>query len=387
MIKKKIAILGSTGSIGKSLLNIVNKNLDKVDIVLLTTNTNYKELFKQAKKYRVKNLIISKKSHFNLAKLNNNNNFNLYNNFNGFKKIFKKKIQYTINAISGIDGLEPTLKIIKHTKTIAIANKEAIICGWNLIKKKLKKNKTFFIPIDSEHFSIWFALNSYNSNEIEKIYITASGGPFHDLSFEKFKKATIKEALNHPNWSMGKKITIDSATMINKVFEVIEANKIFNISYNKIRILIHKDSYVHAVLKFKNGMIKIIAHDTTMEIPIFNSLNFINLKSISSNEIDLKKLSNLNFQNLDNQKFKIKDIIQELPKKNSLFETVLVSANDELVKLFLDNKIFLSDINKYLLNFLKLNEFKQYKKIEPSTLSDILKLKNYVSNKIKNKFL
>ena len=144
-----------------------------------------------------------------------------------------------MSSISGIQGLKPTIKIIKYTKKIAIANKEAIICGWDLIEKRLKKHKTEFVPIDSEHFSIWYALQDIEKNLIEKIYLTASGGPFLEKSFEKLKKVSIKQVTDHPNWKMGKKISTDSATMINKVFEVIEAKKIFKISYNKLAIIIH----------------------------------------------------------------------------------------------------------------------------------------------------
>ena len=146
-------------------------------------------------------------------------------------------------AISGFQGLKPTLDIIKFTKTIAIANKESIICGWNLIKKDLKKYKTYFIPVDSEHFSIWSLLDNNKKNNFEKIYITASGGPFRKLSLKKFKNISIKDALKHPNWSMGKKITIDSATMMNKVFEIIEAKKIFDLNYKQLEILTHPKSY------------------------------------------------------------------------------------------------------------------------------------------------
>jgi 1-deoxy-D-xylulose-5-phosphate reductoisomerase len=177
-----------------------------------------------------------------------------------------------MSSISGIQGLKPTIEIIKYTNKIAIANKEAIICGWDLIKKDLNKYKTEFIPVDSEHFSIWYALKSIDKNLIDQIFLTASGGPFLQKTSQKLKKVNIKQAINHPNWKMGRKISIDSATMINKVFEIIEAKKIFEISYNKLSIIIHPKSYVHAIIKLKNGLTKIIVHDTSMKIPIFNSL-------------------------------------------------------------------------------------------------------------------
>ena len=272
-MKKKIAILGSTGSIGKTLINILKKDKKNFEIVLLTSNTNYRELLKQVKLFDVKNIIISDyKSFLYVKKKLNNNKINIYNNFNHIKKIFKKKIDYSMCAISGFEGLKPTLDITKYTKKIAIANKESIICGWSLIKKNIKKYKTEFIPIDSEHFSIWSLINNSISSNIEKVFITASGGPFKDLPINDFKFITPKQALKHPSWSMGKKISIDSATMMNKVFEIIEAKKIFDFKYKQLEILVHSKSYVHAIVKFSNGLIKILAHETDMKIPIFNSL-------------------------------------------------------------------------------------------------------------------
>jgi len=285
-----------------------------------------------------------------------------------------------MSSISGIDGLEPTVEIIKFTKLIAIANKESIICGWNIILKELKKNNTKFIPVDSEHFSIHYALKEKQIKNVENIYLTASGGPLINLPLKKFKKIKISQALNHPNWKMGKKISIDSATMMNKVFEIIEAKKIFNISYSKLNILVHPKSYIHGVVKFNDGMIKIIAHDTDMKIPIFNTIydnNFIETK-----EIDLKKLNNLNFSKVNFKRFPLVKIISYLPDKNTLFETLIVSANDELVKLFLNNKIKFTEISTILFKFLRSPEFIKYKKIQPNNVENIKKLNEYVRFKI-----
>ena len=187
MSKKKIAILGSTGSIGKTLLKIIKKDKKDYEIVLLSADVNYKELLKQAKYFKVKNLIITNQdSYLKIKKDKYSKNIQIFNNFNNFKKIFKKKINYTMSSITGIQGLKPTIDIIKYSKKIAIANKESIICGWNLIEKNLKKYKTQFIPVDSEHFSIWYALRCTDIQLVDKIYITASGGPFLNLPLNKF---------------------------------------------------------------------------------------------------------------------------------------------------------------------------------------------------------
>ena len=381
-MKKKIAILGSTGSIGKTLINIVKQDKKNFEIILLSAEGNYKELLKQAKIFKVKNLIITNEESYNkIRKAKFSKKINIYNNFNNFKKIFKKKIDYTMSSISGIQGLKPTIEIIKFTNKIAIANKEAIICGWDLIQKELKKNKTEFIPVDSEHFSIWYALRDINKNLIEKIYLTASGGPFLNKPLKKLKKVNYKQAIKHPNWKMGKKISIDSATMMNKVFEIIEAKKIFNISYKKLSILIHPKSYVHAIIKLKNGLTKIIVHDTSMKIPIFNSL-YSSSNIINSKNIDLKILNNLDFKTVDYRRFPLTKILNNLPEKSSLFETILVSINDKLVELFLDNKIKYTDISKKMHNILRLKNLKKYKMINVKNINEIIKINKETKSKV-----
>ena len=383
-MKKKIAILGSTGSIGKTLLNIIENDKKNFEIVLLTANKDYKTLHLQAKKFKVKNIIINNPRFFEILK-RKNSGYKIFNNFNVFKKIFKARIDYVMSSIVGIEGLDPTLKIIKFTKKIAIANKESIICGWDLINSEIKKNNTTFIPVDSEHFSIWYGLQNLSTSNLESIYITASGGPFYKTPLSKFNKISSKQATKHPNWKMGRKISIDSATMINKVYEVIEAKNIFNLTYNKIGIYVHPSSYLHAILKFKNGLIKLIAHETTMRIPIYNTLGFNFTTKIKNKKINIKNLNNLNLTNVDLKRFPMVKIIKSLPKNNSLYYTVIVSVNDTLVDLFLKNKINFNDIQKLFFKFSKSKELLKYKKKKPLKVEDILNLSKYVRLKIQKK--
>ena len=383
-MKKKIAILGSTGSIGKSNLDIIKKDKTNFEVVLLTSHRNIRELDKQVRMFNVKNLIITDNKSFNSFKRKyKKKNIRIFNDYKNLDNILKKKIDYTMSSISGLTGLEPTLKIIKKTKIIAIANKESIICGWNLINKELKKYKTDFIPVDSEHFSIWSLIRNSNYKLIDKIYITASGGPFLNWPLKRILKATPSNALKHPNWSMGKKISIDSATMMNKVFEVIETQRIFNLPKSQIEILIHAKSYVHAIVKFKNGINKILAHDTSMKIPIFNSIYLNTDKSIRSKKIDIKKLNNLNLKKIDVKKFPLLKILDLIPEKNTLFETIVVSANDELVNLFLKKKINYSQFQQKLLSTINLKEFQAYKNKKPIDIREINRLNNYVRLKIR----
>ena len=382
-MKKKIIILGSTGSIGQTLLNILEKDKKNFEISLLTANKDYSTLLRQAKKFKVKNLIIINKNSYKIIKQRCKNlDIKIYNNFNNLNKILKKKVDYTMSSITGLDGLYPTVNIIKFTSKIAIANKESIICGWNIIKKELKRHKTDFIPVDSEHFSIWHSLKNDSVKRVEKIYLTASGGPLLNLPLSKLKNVKISQALNHPNWKMGKKISIDSATMMNKVFEVIEANKIFAIPYKNLSILTQPSSYIHAVIKFNNGMINIIAHDTTMKVPIFNTLYFNDFKRLKAEPLSIKKLNNLRFNELDIRRFPSIKILKQVVNKDTLFETVIVSANDELVKLYLNNTIKFDDITRLLINFLKKKEFIKYKKITPNSIKSIENLSKYVRLKI-----
>jgi len=381
-MKKKIAILGSTGSIGKTLIEIIREKKNNFNIILLTADKNYKEILKQAKNFNVPNLIITDEKSFNELKKKKLGKINIFNNYNSFNNIFKKKIDYVMSAISGFDGLEPTLKIIRHTKKIAIANKEAIICGWHLIKKDLKKYKTTFIPVDSEHFSIFYALQGNKISNIEKIYLTASGGPLNNLPKKRFKDIKISEAIKHPNWKMGKKISVDSATLMNKVFEIIEAKKIFDLRYDQLDILIHPSSYVHAIIKFNDGMIKIIAHDTNMKIPIFNSLNESQMNFIKTDKLNIKKLNFLNFKQVDVKRFPSISLIKKFNDKESLLETIIVLANDELVNLFLLKKIKFTDINLILKKLINMKDIKNYSQKKPGDISSLISLNKLVRLKI-----
>ena len=384
-MKKKIAILGSTGSIGKTLIKIIKNEKNKFDIILLTANMNYLTLLSQAKVLKPRNIIITdKKSYLKFININKDKKINIYNDFKSFKSIFKNKVDYVMSSITGLDGLIPTLNIIKFTKEIAIANKEALICGWSILKKELLKFNTTFLPVDSEHFSIWYGLKN-NNDKINKIIITASGGPFYNLPIRNFKKIKIHQALKHPNWKMGKKISIDSATMMNKVFEIIEARNIFELNYKDLGILNHPKSYIHAIIQYSNGMTKVIVHDTNMKIPIFNTLYWNSNKEIKSQNLKLDILNNLSLKKVNLKRFPLVNILKYMPNNHSLFETLVVSINDTLVYLFLNGKISFNDISKKFNKLIKLKEFNKYKKIKPNKVKDIIELDQLVRLKILTK--
>ena len=372
-MKKKIIILGSTGSIGKTTFKIIKNNKKDFEIILLTTNKNINTLIKQAKQLKVKNLLVSSKPHYTkLKKKLKNSEIKIHNNLDNLQNIIRKNVDYTMCAISGLSGLKPTIDAIKFSKTIAIANKESIICGWQFIKKALRKNNTKFIPIDSEHFSIWTLLKNQNIKNVKNIYLTASGGPFLNKKNSLLANIKPKYALQHPNWKMGKKISIDSATLMNKIFEVIEAKKIFDLHINKFKIIIHPKSYIHAIIHFNNGLVKFLAHDTDMSIPISNSL-YMNGKTFKYNEKSLKltSLNGLNFIEPNVKKFPVIKLLSRIKNKPSYFDTILISINDFLVDKYLNGEINYYSLNYLLLKLIKKPYFTRYYNSEPKNIIDI----------------
>jgi len=371
-MKKKIAILGSTGSIGKSTLEVIKKDKKNFDVFLLTANNNYKKLIQQAKEFNPKNVIIKNEIFFHEVKSAlKKRSIEVYTGDISLNKIIKKKIDYTMCAIVGAAGLQPTLDAIKISKKVAIANKESIICAWSILSREIKKYNTKVLPVDSEHFSIMELTRGVNDNEIEEIIITASGGPFLNLPLKKLKKVKPKQAINHPNWNMGKKISIDSANLMNKVFEIIEAYKFFNFNKNKYRILIHPQSYVHSIIRFKNGLIKMILYNTDMKIPISNILYGKKNHILNIKKINTKKISKLTFQDVDANRFPSVKLIKKSLNSGLLTPTIVNASNEVLVEMFLSNKIGFLDIVKTINKIFKDKDFKKYARRKIKTIKDI----------------
>jgi 1-deoxy-D-xylulose-5-phosphate reductoisomerase len=368
-MKKKITILGSTGSIGLTSLEIIKKDKKNFETYILSANKNYNLICKQIKEYSPKIFIVNdKKTYLKILLKFKNKKIKIFNNFK-FKK--KNKSDVTISAIPGIAGLEPTIEMIRQSRKMLIANKESIICGWELIKKEAKKNKTKIIPIDSEHYSIFKLIENVPKNLVSKIYLTASGGPFLDFTIKNLKKVKPKNALKHPKWNMGKKITIDSSTLMNKIFELVEAQKLFDFPQNKFDIIIHPNSLVHAILELKNGIKKFIYHDTSMKIPIANAIydGQINIKKIYRKKSKFK-FENLYFKEVDKKIFPaitLKDKVNKYPSA----PIILNAANEVLVEQFLKEKIGFLDINKFIMAILKDKNYKKYAIKKPNNINQI----------------
>ena len=381
-MKKKIAILGSTGSIGTSTLDVIKKDKKNFIITLLSANNNYKKLIQQAKEFKAKNVLINNKAHYKKVKSSLKNfNTKVYSGNISLTKIVSGKLDLTMSAIVGLAGLQPTVDAIKISKTLALANKESIICAWNILSKLKDRYKTEVVPVDSEHFAIMELTKNVSDDEIKEIIITASGGPFLDTDRKKLKNIKPKEAIKHPNWKMGKKISVDSANMMNKVFEVIEAYKFFKFNKKKYRVMIHPQSYVHSIIRFKNGLIKMVLYNTDMKIPISNILykknnkfpNFPNLKS--------KVLNNMNFLEVDKKKFPSIKIIGKCLNSGFSAPIIINASNEVLVSLFLKEKIAFLDIQKAISKIFKDKDFKKYAKRKPVSVESIKVIDNWARNK------
>ena len=376
-MKKLLSVLGSTGSIGLTTLNIVDKKKNYFKPFIFSANKNYKLICKQITKYRPNYFVINDYKVFKKVKkkFKNIKNIKILNNFNFIK--LNKKIDVTITAIPGIQGLKPTILAIKLSKKVLIANKESIICGWDLIKKNIKKYKTKVIPIDSEHFSIFKLLQKVNQKDIKKIYITASGGPFLNFKLNNLKKIKPNQAIKHPKWKMGKKISIDSATLMNKVLEVIEAQKIFNISKNKIGVLIHPESLIHAFIEFKNGLTYFLYHETSMTVPIANAIFDSNIeikKYLKKNKFNFEKnIKNMTFRKVDSKLFPSINLIKEINKYPST--SIIVNAvNEILVDQFLRKNIEFLSIYRTIKTILNDRNYIKYAIRKPHNINQITEI-------------
>ena len=371
-MKMKIAILGSTGSIGKSTLDVIRKDKNFFEVVFLSANNNYKKLIQQAKEFNVKNILIKNQIfHERTERSLKNSKTKVYSGDISLTNIISKKLDYTMAAIVGVAGLQPTIDAIKISKTVALANKESIICGWEILSKFIKKNKTKILPVDSEHFSIMELTKDISDEEVEEIIITASGGPFLNIPQNKLNYVKPTQAINHPNWKMGKKISIDSANLMNKVFEVIEACRIFKFNKKKYRIMIHPQSYVHSIIRFKNGLIKMILYNTDMKIPISNTLYGRKNHVLNVKKIDARILSKLSFHNVNTKRFPSIKLINKCLNLGFLAPTIVNASNEVLVSLFLTKKIGFLKIVNTINKIFRDKDFKKHAKRKPKSIKDI----------------
>ncbi len=337
---KKIAILGITGSIGQSCLNIIRNHKKDFKIVFATAHSNGLKLKEICNEFDIKESLLTNKNNIISKK----------------KSILQQKLtdldyDIVINAISGSAGLLSSFTALQNGKTLALANKESLVMAGHVLIPLSKKNRISILPVDSEHSAVLQALSTHKTHEVEKIILTASGGPFRKYSLEQIANANIEQALNHPNWKMGKKISIDSATMMNKGLEVIEAHWLFDMPYNKIEAIIHPQSIIHSLVEFVDGSLIAQMSQPSMELPILYALGFpkrIPSNNIKTNLLDLKALT---FEKLDFKKYPLFELALQMGKDAGIFPTIMNSANEAAINLFLNGKITFVEISQIIINF------------------------------------
>ena len=371
-MKQLISILGSTGSVGLNTLEIIDKKKYLFKPFIFSANKNYDLICKQIIRYKPNFFIINDEEIYKKVKKKFTNlKVKILENYDNLDTKYNSSL--TISAIPGIAGLEPILKLMKYSKKVLLANKEAIICGWDLIQNASKKNKTKLIPVDSEHYSILKLLENVKIDSVKKIYLTASGGPFLNYHPKQLRNVKIAQALKHPKWKMGRKISIDSSTLMNKIFEIVEAQKIFNIPYEKLEIIIHPNSLVHAILDLKNGLKKFIFHETSMKIPLANAIfdgkldieNFYKRKPSIFENLIFKKVNSKIFPAI------------KLKKKMNLYPStpiIINASNEVLVDQFLMKKIQFMDIIRILMNIMRDGNFVKFAVKKPKSIKEIYQI-------------
>ncbi len=342
---KKIIILGSTGSIGTQAVEVALKHPDKYKVVAISTNTRVPLALEQAKKLNCKSILITDES---ASKTEITNDLKVFKGHDQIIDFLHVEADLVLNAIVGSSGLEATLTILEKGTPLALANKESLVVGGDIINKRLREEKKNIIPVDSEHSAIYQLLLGENKKEINKIIITASGGPFREASIEEIKEATPEQALAHPRWNMGPKITIDSATLVNKGLEVMEAHYLFDMPYEKVEAIIHPQSIIHSMVEFTDGSVKAHLGPTDMRIPIQYAMSYPERETAPAGFSDFLQIGKLTFEPVDFDRFRALKLAYEAGKKGNGYPVAYNSANEEAVAAFLANRIGFDKITEVL---------------------------------------
>lgn len=346
---KNLSILGSTGSIGRNTLEVVrnlNKNGYNIKVKYLSANSNFELLAEQIDEFKPNAAVIYDHRYFNdFEQVNRYNKCELLHGKDGLYELIRRNdYDIAVNALVGFVGLIPTIEAIRHGKDVALANKESLVVAGELINNLIEHSKSRLFPIDSEHSAIQQCLLGESRNRITKLTLTASGGPFLNYSKDLFENVTTEEALQHPNWKMGNKITIDSATLMNKGFEIIEAKWLFGIEAENIEVLIHPQSIIHSLVEFVDGSVKAQLGMPDMKIPIQYALTYPDRICSDFPRLDLSLLKTLSFGNPDFEKFECLKLAYEVIKLGRSYPVVLNAANEVAVDMFLNHRIKFNEI-------------------------------------------
>jgi len=364
--KKGIAILGSTGSIGTQALDVIKNYKDKFEVIVLTAENNSNLLIKQAKEFKPDSVVIgNEKKYKQVFDALNNDLIKVYSGKDALNQIVDHTdIDIVLTAMVGYAGLLPTINAINAKKNIALANKETLVVAGELINKLVHKNKVEIIPVDSEHSAIFQCLVGEIGNKIEKIYLTASGGPFRGQGKDYLKNVTAEQALKHPTWNMGAKISIDSASMMNKGLECIEAKWLFDLKPEQIDVVIHPQSIVHSLVQFEDGSMKAQMGLPDMKLPIQYAFSYPNRIKSNFKRFSFADYSNLTFEKADSKKFRNLAISFEAMKKGGNIPCIMNAANEIAVDAFLKNKISFLNISDIIEETINKSEYKSNPNLE-----------------------
>lgn len=345
-MKRKIAILGSTGSIGTQTLDIVRQHRDLFEVELISANSNTSLLVKQAMEFDVNNVVICDESRYTeVAEGLKGSDSKVFAGIDSLCSLAAAEdVDIVVGAMVGFSGLRPTLAALKAGKIVALANKETLVAAGSIVTRTMRENGAVILPVDSEHSAIFQCLLAAQGNAVEKIHLTASGGPFRSWSKEQIASATAAQALKHPNWSMGAKVTIDSSTMMNKGFEVIEARWLFDIPAERINVVVHPESIIHSMVEFEDGAVIAQLANPDMREPIGFALTFPSRIPVGNKKLDFGALGQLTFANADLNRFPCLELAYEAIKRGGNAPCALNSANEIAVAAFLEGRIGFYDI-------------------------------------------
>ena len=345
MTKLTISIFGSTGSVGKTTLNIIRENKEKFDVKILTANNNINDLISLANEFNPDAICFANESDLDQVKKKiNSDKIEYYIGEIGLLECAKITSDIVIAGIVGLAGLPPLLESIRNSKKVCIANKECFVSAGSLIVNEAKKHKTQILPLDSEHSAIYQILENTN-NTVKDIYLTASGGPFYKFSKDELLKVRVNDAVKNPNWVMGKKISVDSATLMNKGLEIIEAKHLFNMDESKIKVVIHRQSIAHGIVSFEDNSFLATFGYPDMTHPIKYAIFYPNNYNNKSQKMNIDLLNNLSFETVDEEEYHALKLVRSVIKSDDKEKSIILNSSNEVaVKAFLDNKIRFVDI-------------------------------------------
>ncbi|MDI6802854.1 MAG: 1-deoxy-D-xylulose-5-phosphate reductoisomerase [Bacteroidota bacterium] len=379
---KNISILGSTGSIGQNSLEVISKFPDNFRVAYLSANKGINQLAEQIEKHNPDGVVVMDNESAELLRQKFSSTLKIFIGEEGLKEIASHlDVDIVINSLVGFAGLTPTIEAIKAGKRVALANKETLVVAGEIITQLLTDHQTELIPIDSEHSAILQCLVGEDVKNISKLILTASGGPFLHLEKKEFPNITVAQALNHPNWKMGSKITIDSATLMNKGLEVIEAHYLFKLPQNKIEVLIHPQSIIHSMVEFVDGSVKAQLGVPDMKIPIQYALTYPERMLSNSSRVNFSELREMTFSQPDFEKFECLSLAYQALEAGGTASVVLNAANEVAVELFLNSKITFDKIPKLIDMALEKFEAKQN-----PTIEEIIHIDNSTRNFIKSSY-